>query len=439
MSQDGVTPLPRRIPLLPILSVQFVGTLGFSIVLPFLVFLVTRWGGNALIYGIVGATYSVFQLIGAPVLGRWSDHYGRRRILLLSQIGTLVSWIILFSSLFLPETVLWRSSGGWMGSFTLTLPLVVLFFARVCDGLTGGNLSVANAYLADITPEDQRDKSFGRMAVAANLGFILGPMIAGLLGGTEYGEIPPVLAALVISVVATLMIVFALPESNPCIAERREPGIEHVFGQEQRRCFEHDEAHESSRILSLPGIPRLLTLYFLVMLAFNFYYVGFPMHAVRRLNWEVTDTGAYFAAMSFMMVLVQGPLLSFASKRLPSRTLVIIGSVVLATSFLFFLSEKTLLIYVGAGLLAVGNGLMWPSLMAVLSRVAGDTHQGAVQGFAQSVGAVASILGFVIGGVMYDALAENVFTSSAVIIYVVTLVAFTLPRPTPRPQLDHPA
>ena len=93
----------------PILLVNFVGTLGFSIVLPFLVFLVTRWGGNALIYGIMGATYSAFQLVGAPVLGRWSDKYGRRKILLLSQLGTLFSWVLFLVALYPPVTVLWES------------------------------------------------------------------------------------------------------------------------------------------------------------------------------------------------------------------------------------------------------------------------------------------------------------------------------------------
>ena len=87
--------------LYPILSVNFVGTLGFSIVLPFLIFLVTRFGGNALIYGIMGATYSAFQLIGAPILGKWSDLQGRRKILLLSQVGTLISWFIFLLAMFL--------------------------------------------------------------------------------------------------------------------------------------------------------------------------------------------------------------------------------------------------------------------------------------------------------------------------------------------------
>ena len=177
--------------------------------------LVDRFGGNALVYGAMGATYSAFQLVGAPVLGRWSDTYGRRKVLLLSQLGTLASRIVFLSALFLPVTPIVDVDSTVLGAFALTLPLVVLFFARALDGLTGGNVSVANAYLADVTEESDRKMNFGKMAVAGNLGFILGPALAGLFGATRYGQIVPVAIALVISVVASAVIAFYLPESRP--------------------------------------------------------------------------------------------------------------------------------------------------------------------------------------------------------------------------------
>ena len=150
--------------LYPILSINFVGTLGFSIVLPFLIFLVTRFGGNAFIYGVMGATYSAFQLIGAPVLGRWSDVYGRRKILMLSQIGTLISWAIFLVALSLPINQIAEIDSPLLGSFIVTLPLLVLFTSRALDGITGGNISVANAYLADISDKEHRSENFGKMA-----------------------------------------------------------------------------------------------------------------------------------------------------------------------------------------------------------------------------------------------------------------------------------
>ena len=112
--------------LFPILLVNFIGTLGYSIVLPFLVAVVTRFGGNAVVYGVIGATYSAFQLVGAPILGRWSDLYGRRRVLLLSQLGTLASWVVFFVAFFLPMEPSASLNLGATGVVLVTLPLLVL-------------------------------------------------------------------------------------------------------------------------------------------------------------------------------------------------------------------------------------------------------------------------------------------------------------------------
>lgn len=416
--------------LLPILAVNFIGTLGYSIVLPFLVFLVTRLGGNALIYGLMSATYSVFQLLGAPLLGRWSDMYGRRKVLLFSQIGTLLSWIIFLLALFLPTTSLLNIDSTVLGIFTLTLPLCVLFFARALDGITGGNVSVANAYLADITEEDHRNENFGKMAVSTNLGFILGPALAGILGATIWGETLPVLAALVISFIATLMIAFNLPESKPCLL-KKDPEIVNVrkiFGQEHKECFVmKGDAHITMKsLLQLNNVRYLMILYFLIFLGFNLFYTAFPIHAVQGLNWTITDVGMFFSVLSLMMVIVQGPVLSRASKRFSDAALVVVGSLVLATNFVLLISHNTLVIYCAAALFALGNGLMWPSFLSFLSKTAGERYQGSVQGLGSSLGSVASILGLILGGIWYGTLETGVFALSAVIIFLVASMSVRL-------------
>jgi DHA1 family tetracycline resistance protein-like MFS transporter len=421
----------KRVSVYPILSVNFVGTLGFSIVLPFLVFLVTRWGGNALVYGVMGGTYSFFQLIGAPILGRWSDRWGRRRILLLSQAGTLLSWIIFLTAFFLPERALVNVDSTVVGSFALTFPLLLMFIARAFDGVTGGNVSVANAYLADITDETERSANFGRMAVAANLGFIVGPAIAGVLGSTRYGELLPVIAALTISVIATLIIALKLPESRTTDLEKipQCSKLRKVFGQEQRDCIDNERVPDLSvrDMFRLPCVPTLLTIYFLVMLGFNFFYVAFPVHAVSDLEWSVSNTGVFFAVLSGVMVLVQGPVLARASRWYGDGPLTITGSAILAASFLFFQSSSSYLVYGGGALLALGNGLMWPSVLSILSKRAG-AHQGVVQGFAGSAGAVASIIGLLAGGLIYEQLGGRVFVLSAVTIAVVAVLALRFGR-----------
>src|SRR5678809_1529289 len=129
----------KRTQLFPIMLVNFIGTLGFSIVLPFLVFLVMKFGGNAVVYSLLAAMYPAFQLIGAPILGRWSDIYGRKKVLLISHGGTLVGWIFFLIALFLHVENLFRINSALFGTFVITLPLVMLFLARSIDGLTGGN------------------------------------------------------------------------------------------------------------------------------------------------------------------------------------------------------------------------------------------------------------------------------------------------------------
>jgi MFS transporter, DHA1 family, tetracycline resistance protein len=425
-------------PILPILAVNFIATLGFSIVLPFLVYVVTRFGGNAFIYGIMGATYSFFQLMGAPVLGRWSDRIGRKRVLLVSQLGTALSWGLFLVALTLPATPLLHAESGVLGAFTVTVPLLALFAARALDGITGGNASVANAYLADITPDEDRTSNFGRMAISSNLGFIVGPALAGLLGATRWGEAAPVTAALLVSAAACLMILFGLRESTPCVPSSipERPSTPRVLGQETKDCVRDSSAGRwpLQRVARLPLVPRLLALNFLVFLAFNIFYVAFPIYVVQDLHWPLAATGIFFGVLSLLMVLVQGPVLTWAGRRWSERALVLTGSAILAVSFPFFGGHSAVGLYAGAAILALGNGLMWPSLLALLSRAAGPDAQGAVQGLAGSAGAMASIAGLLIGGVLFGLLGAAAFLLSAAITALVFLVAVGM-----APVVEHAA
>ena len=425
-----MTSLVKQSSLFPLLLVTFVGTLGFSIVLPFLVFVVMKFGGNAIVYGLLAATYPAFQLIGAPILGRWSDIYGRKKVLLLSNAGTAVGWILFLFALFLP----FEKSNieiAFLGTFVIALPLLILFLARAIDGITGGNISVANAYLADISSDRTRSKNFGRIAISSNLGFILGPALAGILGGTIYGAILPVLGALLLSLVTILVIAFLLKESKPISNEiivPKETTIRRVFSQECRDCsLTADTTKSRSRdVFKLEHISFLLVLYFLIFLGFNIYYAAFPTHAAKDLSWSVTQLGIFYAVLGGIMALVQGPVLSFALKRFSEEKLVVVGSIVLGTNFILFISNNIVLISIALILFAVGNGLMWPSFMSILSRRAGTKLQGAVQGIAGSFGGLASIVGLIMGGFLYSSIGGTTFLISRGIIFVVFILSFRL-------------
>jgi MFS family permease len=425
--------LNKQIPLYPLLLINFIGTLGFSIVLPFLIFLVIDFGGNAIVYGILAAVYPAFQLIGAPILGRWSDIYGRKKVLLVSNGGTLIGWIFFLFALFLPVQNFFSINSSLIGAFTITLPLLVLFFARFIDGLTGGNISVANAYLADISTDENRSKNFGKMAVSSNLGFIVGPALAGILGATIYQEILPVLAALFLSLLTLIVIGFALKESKPqlVVVTKQIPekeSIRKVFAQECKECYQapNPKKLRFKDVFKLKHISFLIVLYFFIFLGFNIFYTSFPIHAVNSLKWSVTELGVFYAVLSGIMVLVQGPVLRKALKKFPEEKLVIIGSIILGTNFILFVSNNSIFVYGAAILFAVGNGLMWPSFLSILSKTAGNAYQGFIQGVASSFGSLASIVGLIIGGLLYNLIGEFTFLISAGIIFIVFIMSFKL-------------
>ena len=216
---------------------------------------------------------------------------------------------------------------------------------------------------------------FGKLSVSTNLGFILGPAIAGILAGTILGEALPVIAAVIISAIATVLIM-GLPESSPCVLNRDEgqTSLRRTMGGETKPCYDLKGAPRLStrQIISLPGVPLLLLIYFVIMMGFNCFYVALPMQAVHGLEWSIQTTGIFFAVLSAMMAFVQGPILARASRMWSDTTLVLAGSLALALSFMMFTQTSMVAIYTGAALMAVGNGVMWPSVVALLSKSAGD-------------------------------------------------------------------
>jgi MFS family permease len=384
----------------PVLAVQFIGTLGYSIAIPFLVFLVVDFGGEPWTYGFIGAIYSACQLVGAPILGRWSDRAGRRPVLLMSQAGTMVAWLVFLVALALPLTPLVTLAGA-----TITLPLALVVVARAVDGLTGGNISVANAYVADLTQGDKESRrvAFGRTGMAASLGFALGPAIAGLLGALGDGYTAPVIAAAAISGVATLL----------CLT-LREPNGRCPEGPRSQPCVTR-----TMETLRKPAVLGLLSATFVLFLAFNLFYAAFPVHASLARGWDASQMGMFFTIMAGVMIVAQGPLLQAVSARASGPTVFAIGIGMLALSFVGFALPSDATMIASAAAFAIGNGLSWPTFQARLSDSVSDEEQGAVQGAATSAGSAASIVGLVLGGALYGTLEAWLFVAGAALFVVV--------------------
>ncbi|MEN0005045.1 MAG: MFS transporter, partial [Bacteroidota bacterium] len=366
----------------------------------------------------------------APLLGRWSDTVGRKRILLLSQGGTFLAWVLFILALSLPRDPFMAVDSSLLGTFSLSIPLLLLFFARALDGLTGGNVSVANAYLSDISTDVDRKANFGKMASSTSLGFIVGPAAASLLAATVYQELLPVIAAAVVSLLAIFVIQRYLPESRQDLVppDLSVLGLKKLFQIEQKECYQVENCPETGLrgILREPDIPLLFAIYFFTFLGFSFFYAGFPIYAAQVLEWEVSQLGLFFMVSSGIMVVVQGPVLSYFSSRVEDYVLVTFGSALIVFSFFCLPLGGSFWAHTANVFLAVGNGLMWPSYLAILSQAGSKKVQGTIQGYANSMGSMASIFALLTGGLLFGQIGPSIFWIAAVLLLVIFFLSFRL-------------
>ncbi|MCH8906006.1 MAG: MFS transporter [Candidatus Heimdallarchaeota archaeon] len=407
--------------LFPILFINFVSALSFSIVLPFLIILVVRFGGNAVVYGILGASFSFFQLIGSPILGNWSDRVGRRKVLLISHGGTVLSWfgILLALSITASEVTY---SDSLVGTIVISVPLILLFVSRIADGLTGGNISVANAYLVDISTDEDRAANFGYMGVSANVGFIVGPLIAAFASETSLGLKLPIILAIIIGFVGLVIISRTLErtvadQASDADGEKKD---------EQAKAKENEKI-TFAQTLQIPHIRMLLTINFLIFLAFNFFFVSFPPFLLQELGWSLTQLGILFSFFGLSMAITQGPILGFVSKRFERPILVTIGSMLMIVGFYILSIGETKLVFVSIVFIAMGNGISYPSLLAIIASHGTSGHiQGRVQGLTASVGSAAAIIGLLLGGILFASIQGSVFLISASIFIAVMILSLRM-------------
>ena len=282
--------------LMPVLVIILVDLMGLSIIVPLMPLYAARFGANAFVIGLLGATYPFMQFIGAPVLGRLSDRFGRRPILLVSQIGTFFGFILL--------------------GFANALPL--LFISRVIDGLSGANISTAQAVVTDMTNEETRTQGLGLIGAAFGIGFILGPIIAFLVliaTGDNYQAVA--FTAAFFSLVSLLLTFFWLPES-------RDP---QNSNKGKRSPFSFQAMSQS---LKRPTIGILLVLMFAQQLAFGGYEQMFSLFALNRLGMGARDTSGLFVLAGLFIVAIQGGFIGPWSKKYGDRWLVMLGLSTLA-------------------------------------------------------------------------------------------------------------
>ncbi|MGB0066442.1 MAG: MFS transporter [Isosphaeraceae bacterium] len=351
-------------PLGIVVLIVLIDLLGFTVVMPLLAPFAEQYGFREWQIGLLFSAYPLCQLIAGPILGRMSDRYGRRPILIFSQAGTALSFLIL----------------GLSRNFT------VMLLARMLDGASGGNILVAQAYVADVTTPENRSRGMGLIGMAFGLGFVLGPLLGGVLVSLPIAEDwrlrLPFLAAAGFSTLAWILVLSRLPESRPVGARNRE----------------------SARVLSwrglvdtmtLPGIGQLMLLGFLSVLAFAALEGTLSLYLRRRMDWNVRSAAFVFAGLGLLSALVQGGLIRRLVPRFGEPRLIGAGIAIVALGFAGLALASGALELAGAiVLVGVGQGLVGPSVSGLLSRITPASEQGAVFGTLSSAQTLARMISY---------------------------------------------
>lgn len=363
----------RRSPLFPIFLIVSVDVLGLTIILPLLPFYAEKFGASPTMAGLLVSTYAFCQLIAGPMLGRMSDRSGRRPLLLVSQVGTFIGFLIL----------------AYAGS------LWVIFLSRIIDGLTAGNLSLAQAYISDVTKPEDRAKSFGIIGIAFGAGFLIGPGISGFLAQFSYQL--PIFAAAALSATSILATYFLLPDNAPVSAE----------GQAARRLTVLDW-RAYAEYFRRPGLASLLWQFFAFTFAFSLFMSGFPLFAERRYSshgqpFGPKQVGYVYAFVGFLGIILQGGLIGRLVKAVGETNLVRAGFLAAATGFavLGFTYSIPMLLVVSA-VATAGTGAVRPALTSLITQKASRSEQGAVLGLNQSLMSISAIIAPFIGGLLID-------------------------------------
>lgn len=359
----------RRGPLLVVFFTVLLDLLGFGMVLPLLPFYAQEFGAGPFGVTLLFASFSLAQFVFAPLWGRLSDRVGRRPVLLVSIAGAVAAY----------------------GLFAFARSFTILLIARTASGIAAANYSIGQAYVADVTPPEERAKGMGMLGAAFGLGFVLGPVLGGLAGKLGYAAVPA--AAGVLALVNLGLALFLLPESLP--AERRAK-------IESGRWAGTDDVRRAAGNRPVAG---LMILFFLVILAFASMESTIGLFVEKRYGFGFFETAMLFTFLGVVMVLIQGGLLGRLAKRFGERRLMVAGIACMTVGlFLLPLGKLVVLLGVTTALLAVGMGLHNPSTLSLISRLTAEHKQGGTLGVTRSLGALARGVGPLWGGWAFGAL-----------------------------------
>lgn len=384
----------KKASLFVIFLTVFIDLMGFGILIPLLPnFATIELGMTEFEVGITIAIYSLMQFLFNPMLGKLSDRIGRKPIILISLMLTIISYVV-----FAYSTTFWH-----------------LLLSRTLAGFGGSNIGVAQAYIADITPKEQRAKGMGLIGAAFGLGFTLGPFIGGYLAHFGYSAAGWGSAAF--SLMAFIFATFLMPESLQKKSTKERFQVKII------------DVEYVKKVFKMPIVGTLITVFFILVFSIANIYGTFPLLGTDIYGLSDKQIGMMFGVMGLVGAIIQGGMIRFISERYSERGLILAGMALVAVGLVFLpYSINFTGILVTMSVLSVGSAILQPTLMSMVSKYSPDREQGAILSVNQSFGSLGRVLGPLWGGFSYQFigypspfLTGAIFTAITFIIVIIFL------------------
>ncbi len=358
--------------LIPIFIVVFVDLLGFSIILPLLPFYALQFNISSEMIGMIAAVYSVCQFAASPILGAMSDRYGRRPVLIYSQMGSMVGFLLLAVA-----------GNVW-----------ILVLSRFIDGISGGNITIASAYVSDVTEPKDRSSAMAMIGVAFGLGFLFGPLIGGELSAA-FGISAPAYAAAMLSCTSMLLTVFYL----------KEPLVHRAAAIRKRGLAYYTEA---IAYFKTKNLKTMLIIFFFFALPFSLYVSMFSLYAHIQLSFTQRDVGRFLAYVGFLGIVWQGGVIRPLVKKVGELSLLRYGLAAMSVGLLgLVLADNWQQLALVALVFSFGTGVSRVVISSLVSQLAPPDKKGGVIGVSGSIESFTRIIGPILGGWILGTLHPN--------------------------------
>jgi MFS family permease len=380
--------------LLILFSVVVLDLIGFGIVIPILPFYAEQYGANATILGLLLTSFAAMQFIFSPLWGKLSDKIGRKKVLLLTMTGAVFGLLVL----------------------GLAHSLWMLFAGRIISGIFAANISVASAYVSDVTTEENRAKGMGLIGAAFGIGFILGPALGGIL--SIYGYAVPILVAAGLS---ALNVIYAFAR----------------LGEPLRPQTAGEAPLSRSAVLNDPYVRKMCLLNLLFTLGVTQLEAVFAFFMMDRFGYDARHVAYILVMMALIMVAIQGGMIKHLVVKFGEKNLMLSGSLLLGACFFFVPSSHLIaILLIPLAISSIGRGISQPSMMSLVSKGAPDNLRGAVMGSFQASASLARVIGPSIAGMLYDRAHTLPFYLASILMGLVFIFGFGLKTENAKSQIS---